>query len=154
MGADVAKLALELAGWRNIRAEEWVGAIRVDAVAETANPEDPISVIFEVTYGIDEEDRPGLIRTDNLKKIISDAYILRKQDAPAMPYVILTSHLPRAGGKGNAWLGIALGDVIDAVLVLPAIPALREMAKLSEPEFELWLFKHQMQLKTQLGDTP
>jgi hypothetical protein len=47
-------------------------------------------------------DRPGLIRTDTLKKAIANGALLRAHAHP-MPYVVLTSHVPTAG-SGKAML--------------------------------------------------
>jgi len=50
--------------------------------------------------------RPGLIRTDTLKKAIANGALLRSLADPA-PYVVVTSHLPEAG-SGAAMLQAAL----------------------------------------------
>src|SRR6478752_937437 len=50
--------------------------------------------------------RPGLIRTDTLKKAIANGALLRSLTDPA-PYVVVTSHLPDAG-SGAAMLEAAL----------------------------------------------
>lgn len=50
--------------------------------------------------------RPGLIRTDTLKKAIANGALLRSLSDPA-PYVVVTSHLPEAG-SGAAMLDAAL----------------------------------------------
>lgn len=50
--------------------------------------------------------RPGLIRTDTLKKAIANGALLRALADPA-PYVVVTSHLPEAG-SGAAMLDAAL----------------------------------------------
>ncbi len=50
--------------------------------------------------------RPGLIRTDTLKKAIANGALLRSLNDPA-PYVVVTSHLPDAG-SGAAMLDAAL----------------------------------------------
>ncbi len=50
--------------------------------------------------------RPGLIRTDTLKKAIANGALLRSLPDPA-PYVVVTSHLPDAG-SGAAMLRAAL----------------------------------------------
>jgi hypothetical protein len=50
--------------------------------------------------------RPGLIRTDTLKKAIANGALLRSLTDPA-PYVVVTSHLPEAG-SGAAMLEAAL----------------------------------------------
>jgi hypothetical protein len=61
--------------------------------------------------------RPGLIRTDTLKKAIANGALLAALDE-RHPYVVLTSHLPQAG-SGAAMLGAALrlGVLHDVVCV-------------------------------------
>lgn len=50
--------------------------------------------------------RPGLMRTDTLKKAIANGALLHDlEDRP--PFVVLTSHLPEAGA-GAAMLAVAL----------------------------------------------
>ena len=59
--------------------------------------------------------RPGLRRTDTMKKAIANGALLRALADPA-PYVVITSHLPEAG-SGAAMLTAAkelryLADVV------------------------------------------
>ena len=51
--------------------------------------------------------RPGLLRTDTLKKAIANGALLQAVD-PRSPYVVLTSHVP-TGGSGAAMMRTALG---------------------------------------------
>ena len=59
--------------------------------------------------------RPGLRRTDTLKKAIANGALLRNHDQQA-PYVVITSHLPEAG-SGAAMLSAAteLGYLSDVI---------------------------------------
>lgn len=59
--------------------------------------------------------RPGLRRTDTLKKAIANGALLRHHPDPA-PYVVISSHLPEAG-SGAAMLRAAteLGYLSDVV---------------------------------------
>lgn len=50
--------------------------------------------------------RPGLIRTDTLKKAVANGALLRGRDEPGL-YVVLTSHLPESGA-GRAMLETAV----------------------------------------------
>lgn len=50
--------------------------------------------------------RPGLIRTDTLKKAVANGALLRGHDEPGL-YVVLTSHLPKSGA-GKAMLDTAV----------------------------------------------
>jgi hypothetical protein len=62
-------------------------------------------------------DRPGLIRTDTLKKAIANGALLRAHEHP-MPYVVLTSHVPAAGsGKAMLDAALKLGIFADVVCV-------------------------------------
>jgi len=63
------------------------------------------TVWFEYKGSI-QGNRPGLIRTDTLKKAIANGALLRSLADPA-PYVVVTSHLPEAG-SGAAMLDAAL----------------------------------------------
>jgi hypothetical protein len=63
------------------------------------------TVWFEYKGSI-QGNRPGLIRTDTLKKAIANGALLRSLPDPA-PYVVVTSHLPEAG-SGAAMLDAAL----------------------------------------------
>lgn len=62
-------------------------------------------VWFEYKGSI-QGNRPGLRRTDTLKKAIANGALLRGLADPA-PYVVVTSHLPEAG-SGAAMLETAL----------------------------------------------
>ncbi len=59
--------------------------------------------------------RPGLIRTDTLKKAVANGALLRHLDEHP-PYVVLTSHLPTTG-SGLAMLdaALALGYFADVI---------------------------------------
>lgn len=61
--------------------------------------------------------RPGLRRTDTLKKAIANGALLAAVDERS-PYVVITSHLPEAG-SGQAMLGAALRlGLLDDVVCL------------------------------------
>src|SRR5215470_11706477 len=49
--------------------------------------------------------RPGLVRTDTLKKAIANGALLQAV-SPRAPYVVLTSHLPQKG-SGSSMLRVA-----------------------------------------------
>lgn len=61
--------------------------------------------------------RPGLLRTDTLKKAIANGALLQAVD-PRRPYVVLTSHVPESGA-GLAMLQTALraGYLDDVVCI-------------------------------------
>ncbi|MCB1029947.1 MAG: hypothetical protein KDA95_01330 [Acidimicrobiales bacterium] len=67
----------------------------------------PSGVLIWFEYkGSVQGNRPGLMRTDTLKKAIANGALLRSLQDPA-PYVVVTSHLPTAGA-GAAMLKTAL----------------------------------------------
>ena len=61
--------------------------------------------------------RPGLLRTDTLKKAIANGALLQAV-GPRRPYIVVTSHLPEAGA-GLAMLQVALrAGYLDDVICL------------------------------------
>ncbi|MDQ3953791.1 MAG: hypothetical protein M3279_12650 [Actinomycetota bacterium] len=60
--------------------------------------------------------RPGLARTDTVRKILASAYMLA--DWSIGPFVVITTDLPAPGSRGDVWLRHAGPDVIYDVLVL------------------------------------
>jgi len=102
-------LGYQLAGSLNIQE---VG-VEIDRVATSPKS---TRVWFEYKGSV-RGDRPGLRRTDTLKKAIANGALIRGLKEPS-PYVVLTSHLPE-GGSGRAMLeaSIRLG-YINAVVCL------------------------------------
>ena len=87
--------------------------VEIDAVATTPRG---IDVWCEYKGSI-QGDRPGLRRTDTLKKAIANGALLRGLPVAA-PYVVITSHVPTAG-SGDAMLRTALAlGYIDEVVCL------------------------------------
>ena len=89
-------LGFELDGSRNLRD---VG-VEIDQVARTGIRE----VWFEYKGSV-QGARPGLMRTDTLKKAIANGALI-KSKGYSQPYVVLTSHLP-LDGSGKAMLDAA-----------------------------------------------
>lgn len=59
--------------------------------------------------------RPGLLRTDTLKKAIANGALLQAVD-PRHPYVVLTSHVPTTGsGASMLRTALAAGYLDDVV---------------------------------------
>lgn len=73
------------------------------------------TVVWFEYKGSIQGNRPGLRRTDTMKKAIANGALLRGIADPA-PYVVITSHLPEAG-SGAAMLSAAseLGYLSDVV---------------------------------------
>jgi hypothetical protein len=96
------------------------GAVRLDALGvevdrEAVSPSGR-RVWFEYKGSV-QGTRPGLMRTDTLKKAIANAALLQAmEDHP--PFVVLTSHLPTAGAA-FAMLSVArqLGYFHDVVCI-------------------------------------
>jgi hypothetical protein len=87
--------------------------VEIDCVAESPRG---TTIWFEYKGSVQGR-RPGLMRTDTLKKAIANGSLLDAiPDHP--PYVVLTSHLPDAGA-GLAMLGTALqlGYFADVVCI-------------------------------------
>jgi hypothetical protein len=76
--------------------------VEIDQVATS-----PLGVLVWLEYkGSFQGVRPGLLRTDTLKKAIANGALLRSLgDHP--PYIVLTSHLPQRG-SGLSMLTVAL----------------------------------------------
>jgi hypothetical protein len=87
--------------------------IEVDRVATSPRGRE---VWFEYKGSV-QGTRPGLIRTDTLKKAVANGALLAGV-ADRRPFVVLTSHLPRAG-SGLAMLDMALrlGYFTDVVCI-------------------------------------
>ena len=70
-------------------------------------------------------DRPGLIRSDTAKKAVATAWNLKtSNDFDTPPYVLVGSHLPKAGSYPEKLLGNALRlRLFDWVIQLNDIPA-------------------------------
>ena len=87
--------------------------VEIDRVASTASGRE---IWFEYKGSV-QGPRPGLLRTDTLKKAVANGALLASiPDHP--PYVVLTSHVP-ATGSGLAMLGCALqlGYFADVICV-------------------------------------
>lgn len=103
----LAHLGYELRGRRVL------AAIGVEIDQEAVGPAGTV-VWFEYKGSI-QGNRPGLRRTDTVKKAVANGALLRALD-DAAPYVVITSHLPD-GGSAAAMLGAAtaLGYLADVV---------------------------------------
>jgi hypothetical protein len=99
-----------------------------------------ISLFFEAA-GTDEEepqsDRPGLERTDTVKKVIATAYFA--QIATGTPTIVLTSHLPNPDSSSGKMLNMAGRNVIFDVLCIYSekdVEKLRGYANMTESFFQ------------------
>src|SRR5579864_7057400 len=91
--ADQCELLLRTSGY-DVRDRVLVGAVGIEIDREAVSPSGR-TVWFEYKGSV-QGSRPGLLRTDTLKKAIANGALLRAlEDRP--PFVVLTSHLPEAG---------------------------------------------------------
>lgn len=113
---DAAKVYLHIEGWMILR-ENWrhpdVG-VEIDIVAR--HP------VLDVEWWIEckgswEGTRPGLVRTDTLKKALCNGALLRLVD-DRRPYMIIASHPPKNQSAGALWLERAKGIYVDEVRYL------------------------------------
>lgn len=87
--------------------------IELDAIVNNAHG---IAIPLEFKGSL-QGNRPGLRRTDTLKKAIANGYLLTRSNVSGMmtPLVVLTSHLPEAG-HGKAMLDAVERDTIMAFI--------------------------------------
>jgi len=81
------------------------------------NNKKDISLFFEAAgtnEQFPESNRPGLERTDTVRKIIGTAYLVHKYTG--IPLIILTSHLPNPNSASEKMLKSVLGDIIYDVI--------------------------------------
>ncbi len=94
----LSHIGFKLIGKMNLR----LCGVEIDQVAISPSGQE---VWFEYKGSV-QGDRPGLRRTDTLKKAVANGALL-KASGEGKPYVVLTSHLPDAGA-GKAMLDLAL----------------------------------------------
>ena len=87
-----------------LRGRRVLTEVGVEIDQEAVSPSGRV-VWFEYKGSV-QGNRPGLRRTDTLKKAIANGALLRSLTDPA-PYVVVTSHLPESG-SGAAMLQAAL----------------------------------------------
>ncbi|MCI0635550.1 MAG: hypothetical protein L0206_16795 [Actinobacteria bacterium] len=107
---------LQIEGWQ-ITATKWRHPefdVEVDIVA--CHPATGAEWWIECK-GSWEGTRPGLKRTDTLKKALFNGAMLAL-DPDRRPYMIVASHPPAGGTAGDTWLERAEGIYVDAVRYL------------------------------------
>ena len=87
-----------------LKGRKVIREVGVEIDQEAVSPKGQV-VWFEYKGSV-QGTRPGLRRTDTLKKAIANGALLRSLPTPA-PYVVVTSHLPEAG-SGAAMLRAAM----------------------------------------------
>lgn len=71
--------------------------------------------------------RPGLLRSDTVKKAVADGFVLWFK-APGIPYIVITSHLPAVGSHGDLMMQAAIEYGAVADVFCTSIPG--DMARL------------------------
>ena len=77
---------------------------------------------------IRELTRPGMMRTDTVKKAISNAYQISRTHPDAL-FFIVTSHKP-TGGNAKCMCDLAEGDIVDKIVDVTRKEELDEMVKM------------------------
>ncbi|HWD09237.1 MAG TPA: hypothetical protein VHA57_09095 [Actinomycetota bacterium] len=102
--AEQCDLLLKTCGFQ-LGPKVLVGAVGIEIDREAVAPSGRV-IWFEYKGSI-QGHRPGLMRTDTLKKAIANGALLAGvEERP--PFIVLTSHLPEAG-SGLAMLEVARG---------------------------------------------
>jgi hypothetical protein len=100
-----------------------IASIGVEIDREAVSPEGR-TIWFEYKGSV-QGVRPGLLRTDTLKKAIANGALLRALEGRP-PFVVLTSHLPEAGaGLAMLETAIRLGFVDDVICIYRPADAAR-----------------------------
>ena len=112
--ADQCDLLLRNSGYE-VGSRVLVTTIGIEIDREAVSPTGRI--IWCEYKGSVQGSRPGLLRTDTLKKAIANGALLKAMgDRP--PFVVLTSHLPEAGaGLAMLETALALGYLDDVICV-------------------------------------
>ena len=112
--ADQCDLLLRNSGYQ-VGSRVLVTTIGIEIDREAVSPTGRI-IWFEYKGSV-QGSRPGLLRTDTLKKAIANGALLKAMgDRP--PFVVLTSHLPEAGaGLAMLETAVALGYLDDVICV-------------------------------------
>jgi hypothetical protein len=112
--ADQCDLLLRTSGYE-LGPKVLIGSIGIEIDREAVAPSGRV-IWFEYKGSV-QGSRPGLMRTDTLKKAIANGALLRSMEQRP-PFVVLTSHLPEAG-SGFAMLEAArrLGYLDDVICI-------------------------------------
>ena len=120
--ADQCDLLLRTSGYE-VGARVLVGAVGIEIDREAVSPSGRI-VWFEYKGSV-QGSRPGLLRTDTLKKAIANGALLKAM-ADRPPFVVLTSHVPEAGaGLAMLETAIKLGYLDDVICIYRPADAAR-----------------------------
>ena len=113
--------------------------IEVDMIADNAQC---ISLFVECKGSIHGE-RPGLIRTDTMKKALCNGFLLRELGIG--PYILMTSHLPtRCSAAGRMLLAAGRNVVFDIIRPFSStdMKRLEMFYELDQDGLGAWLEEH------------
>ena len=113
---DIAFTYFESAGGTIEETGVRIDGIPIDAIGRGSNGK---QFLIAAHGTIDEGRKAGLRRVDTVHKVGHRAFLLPK-DAP--PLLVLTSHLPRAGGKAAFYLAKSADRIFDVVATTGDLP--------------------------------
>jgi hypothetical protein len=100
--------------------------IEVDAVLATVKGTE----VWAEFKGSWRGTRPGMRRTDTAKKALCDALLAWGDEEEHPPFIILTSHTPEPGSRGDRMVAVAIA--VGAVVAVLNINEPADVAKLAE----------------------
>lgn len=100
--------------------------IEVDAPLTTING----TTVWAEFKGSWRGARPGMRRTDTAKKALCDALLAWADEDERPPFIVLTSHSPEPGSRGDRMVGVAIA--VGAVLAVLNINEPADVATLGE----------------------
>lgn len=111
--ANFCRITLESIGFKLLgRALIDEAGIEIDEVVENRQGE-PIYFEFK---GSSKPPRPGMMRTDTVKKALCNAFLMERLGIG--PYIVITSHMPAEGSSGDKMLKCAKGACFDVISLL------------------------------------
>ena len=85
--------------------------VEIDQVAKNRNGE---SLYFQFK-GSSKPPRPGMQRSDTVKKALCDAFLLDKLGIG--PYIVITSHKPKSGSSSEKMIQVAQDVLFDVICI-------------------------------------
>lgn len=133
--ASLVSAGFEISDPVNLRVDD-VG-VEVDIVATGISN---LSFLFECKGARrhSEKSRPGLERTDTIKKALCNAVLLRRSEISGLfpPLVILTSHVPRSGAGVAMLCAMGREDVFDIINPIEHAYRLMWLSRATEEEIK------------------
>jgi hypothetical protein len=111
--SDICRVTLESIGFKLLgKTIIKEAGIEIDEKAENQQGE---PVYFEFK-GSTTPPRPGLLRTDTVKKALCNAFLMDRLGIG--PFIIITSHMPVEGSSGDKMLKCAKGICFDIITLM------------------------------------